>query len=185
MKRIVWAFIVVVLGLGCKQKVPDGIIEREKMEGILFDIHLVDGYLSSIYVQDSARKVGAAYYKGIYKKYDTDSIQYSKSLTYYNQNPELLKEMYNVISNKMDKQKIALKRADSLWQKKKFRADSLKIIKTFKADSLTLVKKAKPDSLSRVKANAQIKKKRKQADSLINTKRSNVNLVIASPTLVQ
>lgn len=185
MKRIVWAFVLVVLGFGCKTKVPEGIIDRERMEGILFDIHLVDGYLSSIYVQDSARKVGAAYYTGIYKKYDTDSAQYAKSLIYYNHNPEVLKEMYTAISGKIEKQKIGLKKADSLWQKKNFRADSLKIIKTFKADSLALVEKSKTDSVSKAKTATQIKKKKAKADSLINTKRSNVNLKIASPTLVQ
>ena len=185
MKKIVWAFILLVLGFGCKPKVPDGIIDREKMEGILFDIHLVDGYLSSIYVQDSTRKVGAAYYNGIYKKYNTDSIQYRKSLMYYNQNPELLKGMYTAISSKLEKQKTRLKKADSLWQMKKFKADSLKIIKTFKGDSLALIKKMKADSSSKIKITAQIKKKRAKADSLINTKRSNVNLTIASPALVK
>ena len=172
MKRLIWGLMVVVLAVGCKSKTPDGIIELSRMEGILFDIHVVDGYISTIYVPDSARKVASAYYKGIYKKFDTDSAEYTRSLNYYYQNPEKLQEMYKVISARLDKQKASIKQADSLLLKKRFRADSLKIIKKFKADSLSIRKKMKTDSLSKVKAEAQIKKKKAQADSIFNTKRS-------------
>jgi len=183
MKKLVWVLVVVVLWLGCKQKVPNGIINRDKMEEILFDIHLVDGYISTIYMQDSARKVGAAYYNGIYKKYDTDSVQYTRSLTYYNNNPEILQEIYKGIAKKLENQKIKMQKADSLIQKKRFKADSIKIVKNFKADSLAIRKKMKTDSLSKVKADAQIKKKKAQADSLLNSKKGG-ELQVA-PTLVQ
>ncbi|OWK69038.1 DUF4296 domain-containing protein [Pedobacter sp. AJM] len=172
MKRLMWGLIVAVVGLGCKSKTPEGIIDTERMEGILYDIHVVDGYISTIYVQDSARKVAATYYKGIYKKFNTDSAQYTRSLNYYYQNPEKLQDIYKVISARLDHQKLKLKQADSLMQKKRFKADSLKIVKTFKADSLSIRKKMKTDSLSKVKAEAQIKKKKAQADSLINTKKN-------------
>lgn len=172
MKRLMWVLIVAVSGFGCKSKIPEGIIDTERMEGILYDIHIVDGYISNIYVQDSARRVAAAYYKGIYKKFNTDSAAYTKSLNYYYQNPEKLQEMYKVISARLDKQKAEMKKADSLLVKKRFKTDSLKIVKKFKADSLSIRKKMKTDSSSKVKADALIKKKKAQADSILNTKRS-------------
>jgi len=172
MKKIMWGLIVAILWFGCKSKTPDGIIDEERMEAILFDVHIADGYISTIYVQDSARKVAAAYYNGIYKKFDTDSAEYNRSLNYYYQNPEKLQEMYKVISTRLDNQKAKLKQADSLLLKRRFKADSIKIIKTFKADSLAIRKKMKTDSSSKVKADAQIKKKKAQADSLLNTKKN-------------
>ena len=172
MKRLTWALLVVVLTYGCRSKTPDGIIETERMEGILFDIHVVDGYISSIYVPDSARKVASAYYKGIYKKFNTDSAEYTRSLNYYHQNPEKLQEIYKVISTRLDQQKANVKKADSLLQKRQFKNDSLKVIKKFKADSLAIRKKMKTDSSSKLKAEAQIKKKKAQADSVLSTKRS-------------
>ena len=171
MKRLIWGFIVAALWLGCKSKSPNDIIDKEKMQDILFDIHVVDGYISTIYVQDSARKTGSAYYKGIYKKFDIDSAEYSRSLSYYYQKPDQLLEMYKVISKRLEDQKAKMLKADSLIQKRKFKADSLKIAKKFNADSLAIRKKMKPDSLSKAKAEAQIIKKRAQADSLRNTKR--------------
>ncbi|MFW0718496.1 DUF4296 domain-containing protein [Pedobacter sp. N23S346] len=172
MKRLMWGLVVVVLAFSCKSKTPDGIIDTARMGGILFDIHVADGYISTIYVPDSARKVASAYYKGIYKKFDTDSAEYTRSLNYYYQNPEKLQEMYKVISTRLDKQKANIKHADSLLLKKKFKTDSLKIVKKFKADSLSIRKKMKTDSSSKVKADAQIKKKKAQADSILNTRKN-------------
>jgi len=186
MNKLVWAFLAVVFILGCKPKAPEGIIEREKMEKILFDIHLIDGYISTIYVQDSAKKVGAAYYKGIFKKYDTDSIQYTASLKYYNSNPDQLEEMYKVISKKLDNQKLSLRKADSLMLRNTFIKDSVKIMKTFKSDSLSIRKRMKSDSTSKATVEAQIKKKKAQADSLLSIKRNNsVALQAMAPTAVQ
>jgi len=185
MKRIVWFLGIVILISSCKQKAPDGIINRETMEEILYDIHVVDGYISTIYVTDSARKVGAAYYNGIYKKFDTDSVQYAKSLSYYSQNPKIMQEMYTALGKKIERQKVSLAKADSLMNKKRFKTDSLKIMKTFKADSLSLLKKMKADSSSKVKVEAQIKKKRSKADSLIATKRFAGELPVVTPTAVQ
>ncbi|WP_231424159.1 DUF4296 domain-containing protein [Pedobacter sp. Leaf250] len=186
MKRLVWVLVVLFFIAGCKPKAPQGIIESEKMEQILYDIHLVDGYISTIYIQDSARKVGAAYYKGIYKKYDTDSVQYAKSLNYYNNNPDQLQEMYKAISKKLDNQKVSLKKADSLMLRNTFVKDSIKIIKKYKADSLLIRKKMKPDSASKATTEIQIKKKKAQADSLINTKRNYSGaLQTVAPTAVQ
>jgi hypothetical protein len=174
-----------ILWFGCKPGIPDGIIKPDRMEKILYDMHIVDGYISNIYVADSAKKVAAAYYKGIYKKFGTDSAEYHKSLIWYNTNPVELEAMYKNIQKALAKQKKAVDLADKMIQKKKFKADSLVIAKKFKADSLAIRKKMKPDSLSKVKATAEIAKKKKQADSLINTKKTGALQVVSATTPVQ
>ena len=174
-----------ILWFGCKPGIPDGIIKPDKMEKILYDMHLVDGYISTIYVVDSAKKVAAAYYKGIYKKFGTDSAEYNKSLIWYNTNPKALEAIYKNIQKSLSQQKKAIGIADKMIRKKKFKTDSLVITKKFKADSLAIRKKMKPDSLSKVKAVAAIAKKKKQADSLINIKRTEVVSTVAAPVLVQ
>ena len=185
MRRLVWTLVVLFFMFGCKPKAPEGVIDRETMEQILYDVHLVDGYLSTIYLQDSARKVGAAYYSGIYKKYNTDSVQYTKSLNYYNSNPDQLQEIYKSISKKLENQKVSLKKADSLMLRKAFVKDSIKITKVFKADSLAIRKKMKPDSASKAVAENQIKKKKAKADSVLNTKRNFSGALQLAPTAVQ
>ncbi|TCD08416.1 DUF4296 domain-containing protein [Pedobacter frigidisoli] len=181
MKRLMWALMASVLWFGCKPSIPSDIIQTDRMEKILYDMHIVDGYLSTIYVVDSAKKVAASYYNGIYKKFDTDSVEYNRSLIYYNNNPKELELMYKNIQKALAKQKKGVDVADAMIKKKKFKADSLVIVKKFKADSISIKKKMKPDSLSKVKAIAEIAKKKKKADSLINLKKSGE--LVPVPTL--
>ncbi|KIA90272.1 hypothetical protein OC25_24785 [Pedobacter kyungheensis] len=163
-----------VLWLGCKPGIPDDIIKPDKMQKILYDMHIVDGYLSTIYIPDSARKVASGYYKGIFKKFETDSAQYNKSLKWYNVNPKELDEMYKNIQKMLAAQKKGTALADKLIKEKIFKTDSIAIKKKFKADSLAIRKKMKPDSLSKVKAVAEIAKKKKEADSLIKIKKAGI-----------
>ncbi|WP_293787373.1 DUF4296 domain-containing protein [uncultured Pedobacter sp.] len=173
-----------ILWLGCKPGIPDDIIKPDQMEKILYDMHIVDGYLSSIYVVDSAKKVASAYYRGIYKKFGTDSAQYNKSLLWYNTNPVQLEAVYKNVQKMLDKQKKGTALADLMIKKKQFKADSLVIAKKFKADSLAIRKKMKPDSLSKVKAVAAIAKKKKEADSLINIKKAGAVSTVPTPVAV-
>ena len=185
MKRLIWVLMIAILWFGCKPGIPDDIIKPDKMEKILYDMHIVDGYLSSIYVVDSAKKVAAAYYKGIYKKFGTDSAQYNKSLLWYNTNPVELETVYKNVQKMLAKQKKGTELADLMIRKKQFKTDSLVIAKKFKADSLAIRKKMKPDSLSKVKAVAAIAKKKKEADSLINIKKAGVVSTLPTPVAVQ
>jgi hypothetical protein len=80
------------------------------MEKILYDIHIVDGYISTIRNPDSAKKVSAAYYKGVYKKFKVDSVTYTKSMDYYYKHPDLLTEMYDDIKANLQKTKTRLEK---------------------------------------------------------------------------
>ncbi|MCJ0743609.1 DUF4296 domain-containing protein [Pedobacter sp. CYS-01] len=75
------------------------------MEKILYDIHVVDGYATTLANQDSAKKVSAPLYKGIYKKYTIDSALYNKSLSYYYKNPDLFNKMYEKITERLKKER--------------------------------------------------------------------------------
>lgn len=129
MKRILYVLLGSFLWFGCKSGIPKDIIEPQKMENILYDIHIADGYVSTIYVQDSSKKVAAAYYDGIYKKFNVDSASYTKSIKYYyTSNPEELEKMYKNITKKLADQKAKMMKADSINLSKKtlLLKDSLK-----------------------------------------------------------
>lgn len=103
MTRILLLFFCVALAFGCKPGIPKDIVQPAEMEKILFDIHVVDGYVSSIPKQDSAKKVSAPIYKGIFKKFGIDSAMHAKSMAYYFSRPDLLSKMYERISNRISK----------------------------------------------------------------------------------
>ena len=104
--KIFFAIIAFVLFFSaCKPGIPKEIIQPKQMEKGLFDIHIVDGYLSNIPKQDSAKIIAAAYYKGIYKKFNIDSALYNKSLNYYYKNPNELNKIYSNVINNLKKQR--------------------------------------------------------------------------------
>lgn len=90
----------------CKSKeVPKELIQPKQMEKILYDIHIADAYITTIGDADSARKISSAFYRGIYKKFKTDSVQYSRSMDYYYEHPAILTEMYEKIKTDLEKTK--------------------------------------------------------------------------------
>jgi hypothetical protein len=103
MTRFFTIVFCITLFVACKPGIPKDIVQPNEMEKILFDIHVIDGYVSLIPTPDSAKKVTAPMYKGIYKKYGIDSALHAKSMAYYYKHPDLLSKMYDRISEKMAK----------------------------------------------------------------------------------
>lgn len=103
MTRFLLLLFCVTLIVACKPGIPKDIVQPAEMEKILFDIHVVDGYVSTIPTPDSARKVSAPIYKGVFKKYGIDSAIHAKSMAYYYRHPDILGKMYDKISSRLDK----------------------------------------------------------------------------------
>jgi hypothetical protein len=145
MKKILLLGFIFAVICGCKSPVPKEIIQPDQMQKILYDMHLVDGYISTIPVQDSAKRVAAAYYKGIYNKFGIDSVSYNKSMDFYYANPELMNAMYVKLETELKKNKVKVEKLHNLALEKlqKKRLDSIK------ADSIKQVAKKKKDSLKK------------------------------------
>ncbi|TKC06765.1 DUF4296 domain-containing protein [Pedobacter polaris] len=105
MKRFFFLIIVCVSFYACKPGIPKELIQPDKMEQVLLDIHIVDGYISGLPSLDTSKKVASAYYKGVYKKFEIDSALYSQSMNYYYKHPDLMKKMYDSITVKLSKLK--------------------------------------------------------------------------------
>ncbi|WP_316831588.1 DUF4296 domain-containing protein [Pedobacter aquatilis] len=118
MRRLITVLVIASIIVGCKEKMPPNIIAPDKMQNILFDIHVVDGYISTIALPDSSKKVAAAYYKGIYKKFGIDSAKYAQSMSYYYQHPKDLDKIYKNITQRLSKQQKKMEKADSIAKSK-------------------------------------------------------------------
>ena len=105
MKKIFATLIISIVFFACKPGIPKDVIQPEQMEKVLYDIHVVDGYVSILGGQDTAKKVASAYYKGVYKKFNIDSAIYNKSLDYYYKHPPILKKIYDSITVQLTKLK--------------------------------------------------------------------------------
>lgn len=115
-KHNIWFFSALLFLVACGDKVPDGIIEQDKMTNLLVDVHIVDGSLYNINnpVADSLYKYGINKYLKVFKNHKTDSIQFEKSIKYYSLQPEKLEEMYTAINEKIKFKLDSINKVDSL-----------------------------------------------------------------------
>ena len=159
MRRFCAAFAMLILTGGCKPGAPDGVLDPDRMQLVLFDIHVVDGYITSIPNQDSAKKVSAAFYKGVYKKFGIDSATYNNSMNYYYDHPDQLVKIYEALAPRFKKtkdslDKIQIKVAKKEAAARKFTQDSLE-----KANPGLKLKREAFKRDSTAKANLELKLK--------------------------
>ena len=142
MRRFYWAGLLLIVIGGCKPKIPENIIQPDKIGLVLYDIHIVDGYIASIPKADSAKKVSAAYYKGVYKKFAIDSALFTKSMDYYYNHPDELSKIYEGVTASLKKSKDSLDKDDKKYSQKAEAIQKLKSDSAAKANPKTGVKPA-------------------------------------------
>lgn len=126
MKRLI-PVLILLFFLSCSEKVPEGILPKDRMIGLLTDIHLIDGYSMTLMPDSGALKLPVLY-RSAFKKYDTDSVQFRKSMEYYAHHPEELDSMYKAVNQKLKRmEEEENKRLDNEMKKReKAVRDSLK-----------------------------------------------------------
>jgi len=162
MKKILFFSVLFAFLSACKSPIPANIIQPDQMGKLLYDMHMVDAYISTMPNQDSAKKVAATYYKGIYKKFNVDSALYQQSMDFYYDNPEIMADLYKNIQAKVKQTKTKMEKIQEaelkLETQQRLKRDSLR------NDSIKLVDSLKKQKLlkSKLKDSAAIKK----ADSI-------------------
>jgi hypothetical protein len=122
-------FSVLIFLAACSgNKIPDGIIQPDKMTNLLTDIHIVDGSMYNVtQVPDSLYKYGTDKYQMVFRKYHTDSVQFKKSFQYYASNPEKMQAIYEQITLTIKQKSDSVNKVnlDKINKDNKRRTDSL------------------------------------------------------------
>lgn len=130
MKNFFLFFIGFCFLVSCEQKAiekPDNLIEKEKMDDIIYDLTLLQAMRGGYQATLDSNKVDVANY--IYKKYKIDSLQFVNSNRYYASDVAAYNRMFNrvnerLIANKIKADTLA-KREEKLNLKKS--TDTLKV----------------------------------------------------------
>jgi len=78
-----------------KNNLPNHIIDKDKMEKVIYDMHMAEGLVALKPMNvDSNTKHVLAFYKSIYTKHKITEADFKESIVYYSQNPELLDSVY-------------------------------------------------------------------------------------------
>ena len=82
--------LIILLFIGCSDNVPDNLINKEKMENIIFDIMILNASSGFDLKIDNNLLSDEL----IYKKHNIDSLQFFESELYYSKNPRDHYEIY-------------------------------------------------------------------------------------------
>ncbi|MGN6637754.1 MAG: DUF4296 domain-containing protein [Mucilaginibacter sp.] len=125
-------FSVMLFLVACGgDKIPDNVIEQDRMTGLLTELHIVDGSMYSVMqMPDSLYKYGYGKYLGLFKKYNTDSVEFKRSMKFYSSHPELLQKIYDQVTINLKTKSDSVTKLYNLQVAKdsKRMADSLKKI---------------------------------------------------------
>jgi hypothetical protein len=103
MRVIVAGFIslVLILVVGCSDKnsTPSGVIPREEMEKVLWDIMEADQYASNYIVKDSAhvdvKEERLKLYQHVFQLHKISREDFTKSYKYYEAHPDVTRSMFD------------------------------------------------------------------------------------------
>jgi hypothetical protein len=95
-------FLVFLAGCSGPESVPSGVIPRDKMQQILWDMVEADQYSQLYLARDSARidvkAETAGRYEQVFQLYKISKDQFEKSIHYYFSRPDIAKPLFDSLS---------------------------------------------------------------------------------------
>lgn len=120
MKRLQILLLSLFLLTAChNNKLPEGVLDEQKMINVLADLSVIDGYMSTLLYTDTLRIEGKNYYATVYKNHKISKAVFDKSLKYYSTQPVLLDSMYSKVIRKLDAKEKVLNKIQAKEQLKK------------------------------------------------------------------
>lgn len=86
-----------------EEKIPAGIISKEKMVQLLVDYHLAEAQTQFHSTTDDAKTLKQSYYKFIFAKHKTDYNKLKKSFDFYSSHPEIFSKIYDDVITELSK----------------------------------------------------------------------------------
>ncbi|QEC75144.1 DUF4296 domain-containing protein [Mucilaginibacter ginsenosidivorax] len=157
-KYLTLFFSVTLFLCGCKSdSVPSKFIQPQKMTGLLVQIHLIDGSLyNGLQGGDSLYKYGMGKYLDAFRKFDTDSAQFRKSMQYYASEPDKLFKIYDSVEVRIKTMSDSVNLAQNKQRATTQKADSLKADSVRKALLKPKTPAQKADSVKQAKIRERV-----------------------------
>ena len=96
--------LLLVIGISCKDstKIPSGILPKDKMENLMWDMMLADRYSAQFLVKDSATKdvklETMKLYEQVFQLHHITREEFVKNYKYYLNRPDISKAMFDSLS---------------------------------------------------------------------------------------
>jgi hypothetical protein len=127
MGRLLSVLFLLNLFIACGEKLPEGVMPKEKLPELLVQIHLMDADVSS-QLLDSTRAQLLPKYEELFKYYNIDSTSFKNSIDYYAARPVEMKEIYDVVTTRLQEIMDADNAVRAAQYREQMLADSLKAV---------------------------------------------------------
>ena len=115
--RIFSIIVFLIIFIGCSSDgMHKGILPRERMQLVVFDLIKVDEFINNYVIKDSTvdiKKKRSILYEQVFKVHKTSRDQFFSSYKYYQQNPKLQKELFDSLQQLITRKTTAAAKADS------------------------------------------------------------------------
>jgi hypothetical protein len=131
MRNFLFIALISLLSFSCgsdeeKATPPDDIIQREQMTQVLTDIQIAEAiYQRGNFPKDDydGKKYILKMYQKIFEKYGVDEQKFKQSLTWYEEHPKILADMYDEVLNELSQREANLRDKRKAKNKKKKKDD--------------------------------------------------------------
>ena len=116
--------LLLLTAQGCKPGVPSQYIQPGEMEDILYDYHLA-GAMARNSMADGKNEY--AYRLAALKKHGVDQAEFDSSMVYYMQNTNMLHEIYQRLSKRLESEEMALGGAAANYDRLSSKGDTANV----------------------------------------------------------
>lgn len=101
--RVILSILIIVVLVGCEDKIaykkPEGLLDKETMTNLLYDMHLVVGTsnLQNVHLEKNRN-----YMSLVYEKYGIDSIQFAASNLYYTSHIQEYEDIFEEVQLRLE-----------------------------------------------------------------------------------
>lgn len=104
MRNIIISLLIMIIFLACsgKDKLPDGVLDSEKMEVVMWDIIRADEVVNERVRKDSTlnkKEESLKLYDQVFAIHKISKDNFDKSLNYYQSRPDRLKPIFDSLSS--------------------------------------------------------------------------------------
>lgn len=111
MKHIKFLFLISIFFISCSEEteVNNYVLNQEQLVEVLYDFHLIDAASKQGVISNNRNnQIKHAQYKGILEKHNIGKAKFDSSMTYWINQPEMLKVIYEELENKLNDKHKAL-----------------------------------------------------------------------------
>ena len=117
MRNVVIISFAILFNACSSDGVPKGVLQRERMQKVVYDLIRVDEFINNFVSRDSSvdiKKKRSSLYEQVFKVNNTSRKEFYSSYQYYQQHPDIQKGLFDSLYESLNRKKVERDSAKSV-----------------------------------------------------------------------